>query len=132
MDEGVLIDKACTCGLGFALMKPLTGRASEHLYLPNGRSLSPFLFTTSIEKTLGLLQYQVIQERVDAIRIKTIFEEGSFESGSAIIRSILMKMTENSMIISVENCDKINIDDNGKFMVVKNLIHDKQAPYAVN
>jgi hypothetical protein len=113
-------------------MKPITGRASEHLYLPNGRSLSPFLFTTSIEKIFGLLQYQVIQERIDALRIKTIFEEGCFESGSAILRSILMKMTENTMIISVENCDKIDVADNGKFMVVKNMLHDKQTPYAVN
>jgi len=126
-DKGLLIKETCTCGLGFALMKPLTGRASEYIRLPDGRYISPFLFTTSIEKTKGLLQYQIIQERIDAIRVKTIFEEGLFNQGSISIRSILSDVTENTMTIELEDCDKINLDKNGKLMVVKNEINGKRS-----
>jgi len=124
-DKGFLLNKTCSCGLEFALMKPLTGRASEYIRLPNGRSISPFLFTTAIEKTKGLLQYQIIQEEIDVVRVKTIFEEGLFNQGSALIRSILSDVTKNMMTIELENCDKINLEKNGKLMVVKNEIDDK-------
>lgn len=127
-DKGLLIKEACSCGLGFALMKPLTGRASEYIRLPDGRYISPFLFTTSIEKTKGLLQYQIVQERRDAIKVKTIFEEGFFRQGSTSIHSILSKVTENMMTIELEDCDKISLEENGKLMVVKNEINGERSP----
>ena len=58
-DKGMLINEKCNCGRTFALMKPYAGRSSEYIILPNDEILSPYLFTTSIEKIKGLLQYQV-------------------------------------------------------------------------
>jgi len=127
-DKGLLISEPCSCGLGFGLMKPLSGRASECIRLPDGRDLSPFLFTTAIEKTKGLLQYQIIQDRIDGIRVKTIFEEGHFNQGSASIRSILSIVTENKMTIELEECAKIDLEKNGKLMVVKNEVNNKLSP----
>jgi hypothetical protein len=105
-------------------MKPLNGRASEYIRLPDGRHLSPFLFTTSIEKTAGLLQYQIIQERFDALRVKTVFKDGLFPQGRTMIQSILTKVTENTLTVEVEDCDQITIEENGKFKVVKNEIEE--------
>jgi phenylacetate-CoA ligase len=121
-DKGVLLNAACRCKRGFALMQPLNGRASEYIRLPGDRYLSPFRFTTAIEKTEGLLQYQIIQERIDTIRVKTVFEKGYFDRGRTSIRSILSEVTENAMAIEIEACDKIDIEKNGKLMVVKNEI----------
>ena len=127
-DQGLLLKEPCSCGFGFSLMKPLSGRASEHICLPSGRCISPFLFTTSIEKTKGLLQYQIIQERSDSIKVKTIFDKGLFEPGSNAIRSILAVVTENLMTIEIENCDNIDIEKNGKLMVVKTDINHERSP----
>ena len=127
-DQGLLLKKPCACGLGFSLMRPLSGRASEHICLPNGRCISPYLFTTSIEKTRGLLQYQIIQDRNDSIKVKTIFEKGLFEPGSITIRSILANVTENQMTIELEDCINIDIAKNGKLMVVKNEIKHERSP----
>ena len=127
-DQGLLLKEPCSCGFGFSLMKPLSGRASEHICLPNGRCISPFLFTTSIEKTKGLLQYKIIQERSDSIKVKTIFEKGLFKHGSNAIRSILLGVTENLMTIEIENCDNIDIEKNGKFMVVETDINHERSP----
>jgi phenylacetate-CoA ligase len=121
-DKGLLIDSDCPCGLGFALMQPLSGRASEHILLPTGQHLSPFLFTTSIEKTKGLLQYQIIQERVDALRVKTSFAQGNFDYGRTSIEKTLKELTKNLMTIEVEECDQLDLEKNGKFMVVRNEI----------
>lgn len=121
-DKGLLMEPRCPCGIGFSLMQPLTGRASEHVLLPNGHRLSPFLFTTSIEKTKGLLQYQIIQECADALRVKTIFAQGDFDRGRESILKILADITKNMMAVEVEECDKIDLEKNGKFMVVKNEI----------
>ena len=60
-DKGMLIGEKCSCGRTFSLMKPYAGRSSEYIILPDGEILSPYLFTTSIEKIKGLQQYQVIQ-----------------------------------------------------------------------
>ncbi|MBL0714607.1 MAG: phenylacetate--CoA ligase family protein [Desulfosarcina sp.] len=127
-DKGLLINEACACGLGFALMKPLTGRASEYIRLPDGREISPFLFTTSIEKTKGLLQYQIIQEQIDTIRVKTIFKEGLFDQGRTAIQSILSDLTGNTMTMVLEDCDRIELEKNGKLMVVKNEIMVNRSP----
>ena len=121
-DQGILQKDTCPCNLQFALMKPLNGRASEYIRLPDGRHLSPFLFTTSIEKTEGLLQYQIIQERSDALRVKTVFKDGQFPQGRTTIQAILTKVTENALTVEVEDCDQITIGENGKFKVVKNEI----------
>ena len=121
-DKGVLLKAACRCKRQFALMQPLNGRASEYIRLPGDRYLSPFRFTTAIEKTEGLLQYQIIQTRIDAIRVKTVFEKGYFDRGRTSIRSILAEVTENRMAIEIEACDKIDIEKNGKLMVVKSEI----------
>ncbi len=123
-DKGLILQQSCRCGLEFALMKPLTGRASEHITLPDGRRITPFRFTTSIEKTEGLLQYQIIQERNDTIRVKTLFEKGCFAQGSAAIRSILSDVTDKTMTIKLEKCDHIDPERNGKLMVVKNEVDD--------
>jgi phenylacetate-CoA ligase len=123
-DKGLLLEDACSCELNFTLMRPLNGRASEYIRLPSGHHLSPFQFTTAIEKTQGLLQYQIIQERTDAIRVKTIFEKGWFTQGSNLIRSILREVTENTMSITVDECEKIRIEENGKFRVVKNEMEE--------
>ena len=123
-DQGILQKDPCPCNIQFALMKPLNGRASEYIRLPDGRHLSPFLFTTSIEKTEGLLQYQIIQERFDALRVKTVFKDGFFHLGRTTIQSILTKVTENMLTVEVEDCDQITIGENGKFKVVKNEIEE--------
>ena len=74
------------------------------------------------------MQYQIIQERSDSIKVKTIFEKGLFEPGSNAIRSILAEVTENLMAIELEDCINIDIEKNGKLMVVKTDIDHERSP----
>ncbi len=120
-DKGMLIDKRCSCGRPSALMKPCAGRSSEYVTLPDGRTLSPYLFTTSIEHVEGLLQYQIVQTEKANIDVNVVLNDRFKATSPEKIREILDEITEHTMTVSVKVCERIDIEKNGKFKVVKNL-----------
>lgn len=120
-DKGMLIDKQCSCGMTFGLMKPCAGRSSEYIKLPNGQKLSPYLFTTSIEKIQGLLHYQIVQTEAAEIEVNIVLREACNDVASKEIRDILILATKKMMNINVNIREKIIVEDNGKHKVVRNL-----------
>jgi len=122
-DKGRLLEEKCPCGLTFSLMQPVAGRASEYIELPDGTQLSPYLFTTSIEKVPGLLQYQIIQKTKRELVVKVIIELGQEKKGAHEAQQILNRVTKGTMNVQVEICEKIIIEANGKYKVVKNLVN---------
>ncbi len=125
-DKGTLINEKCSCGRTFSLMKPYAGRSSEYIILPNSEIISPYLFTTSIEKIHGLLQYQLVQISEDKILASIVTNREDFNRISASIKSILSNITNNLMEIEVELKNRIDVEENGKFKVVKNLILEQK------
>lgn len=121
-DKGMLLEKKCTCGRTFSLMKPYAGRSSEYIILPDNKILSPYLFTTKIERINGLLQYQLIQTEKKKIIARIITNTGSFNQIAALMHKILSGITNHLMEIKIEKCSDIETEENGKFKVVKNLI----------
>ena len=80
-DQGLKLNADCPCGCTFELMQPLAGRASDYIILRNGTRLSPFLLTTAIEKTRGLLQYQIVQKTASDLCLHVIFEDPYYDNG---------------------------------------------------
>jgi phenylacetate-CoA ligase len=119
-DRGLILPEQCGCGITFRLMKPCAGRASEYITLPNGDELSPYFFTTSIEKIDGLLQYQIVQENKDTLTLRAIMRKDKKDSASEI-KHILQKIIDYTMQIEVHIVSEIELERNGKFKVVKNL-----------
>jgi phenylacetate-CoA ligase len=122
-DKGMLLKDPCPCGRKFQLMRPLAGRASEYIILPDGEQLSPYRFTTLIENIPGLLQFQIIQIHPKHLRVKTVLKAKNQMTTLNQIKEKLQQLTHNQMVIAVENCDRLEIEDNGKFKVVKNLVN---------
>lgn len=121
-DRGLLRLGPCSCGRIFSLMAPSAGRSSDFIITPNGKKLSPYRFTTVIEKINGLLQYQLIQEDDRSIIVKAIMDK---RTGSQELREIqkrIQAVVIEPMDIKVEDCEKIDIEENGKFKVVKNKV----------
>ena len=123
-DRGKFLEGNCPCGRTFSLMQPVAGRASEYIQLSNGEKLSPFLFTTSIEKTEGLAQYQLIQKTENDLIVNVILLEGTSKEVLSKIEKILRNVTKELMRISIQECQKISVEENGKFKVVKNLVQE--------
>ena len=125
-DKGMLIEKKCSCGRTFSMMKPFAGRASEYIILPNEEILSPYFFTTNIEKINGLIQYQVVQTTKEKIVVSIVTNSEDFNRIATAIKSILTNITNHLMEIEVQQNTKIDIEENGKFKVVKNLILERK------
>jgi phenylacetate-CoA ligase len=125
-DRGIMIEGSCLCGRTFSLMRPVAGRASEYVLLPDGTQLSPYLFTTSIERCRGLLQYQFIQMNKNGLLVKIILDEGAGETVVSEIEAIVKGITKGTMSITVEKTRHISIEENGKFKVVKSLLPDNR------
>jgi phenylacetate-CoA ligase len=121
-DRGMMIAESCRCGRVFSLMRPVAGRASEYIFLPDGQHLSPYLFTTSIERCKGLLQYQFIQTNKTDLLVKIILDERAGKGIACEIETIVKSITQGTMNISVEQTQHISIEENGKFKVVKSLL----------
>ena len=123
-DRGLFRPGPCSCGRTFALMAPLAGRSSDFIITPNGHRLSPYLFTTAIEKINGLLQYQLVQEDVQSIIVKAIMAEQNGALELKNIKERIQAVVVEPMDIKVEACEKIDNEENGKFKVVKNRVKE--------
>jgi phenylacetate-CoA ligase len=121
-DKGMLMKDKCSCGRTFSTMKPFAGRSSEYVVLPNDEILSPYLFTTSIEKIEGLLQYQIVQVNKNKLRVDIVSNSEYYNSIAESVKNILKQITKHSMEIEIEKQIKIDVEENGKFKVVKNLV----------
>lgn len=125
-DKGMLIKDKCSCGRIFSMMKPYAGRSSEYIVLPTDEVLSPYLFTTSIEKIEGLHQYQIIQISKDKLLVNIISNSEYFKSVAQSVKNILEHITNYNMEIEVIRKTQIDVEENGKFKVVKNLLLEQK------
>jgi phenylacetate-CoA ligase len=121
-DRGRLLPGRCDCNIAFARMAPAAGRSSDFLITPDGRRISPYRFTTAIEKIDGLLQYQLVQENVHGITVKAVMAENT--NAHLIIEQIkgIDGLSDRPLQVVVEICHAIDVEENGKFKVVKNMM----------
>ncbi len=121
-DKGRLLPGRCGCNVVFSRMAPLAGRSSDFFITPDGRKISPYQFTTAVEKIGGLLQYQLVQEDAHTITVKAVVTDNC--NLHRIVEQIknINGLDYRSLEVSVEICHTIDVEDNGKFKVVKNMM----------
>ena len=74
-DLGVPTDRVCPCGRGLPLLDRITGRTAEQIVLPDGKYLPGLILTDIFEHrsvVTAVLDYQIVQERVDKIVINIV------------------------------------------------------------
>ncbi len=71
-DEGEAAAGACACGRESPGLVGIQGRAGDHITLPSGRQVSPYLLTTAIEQDAALLQYRVVETRSGHFRVELV------------------------------------------------------------
>lgn len=121
-DTGMRLPGKCSCGCRFAMMKPLAGRSSDNIILPDGRTITGYRITTSIEKTPGLRQYQVVQQTPDTLIVKLNVNSDQRDEASRQIDVNLRRVTKDLVTIDIRFCDRIEVEENGKFRVIKSDI----------
>ena len=80
-DIVVLSDERCSCGNKLPLLQVIQGRMVDSFILPDKRIIYPSSLTLALKHVPHIAKYQVIQEKIDEVRI-LIVEEKS-EMGQA-------------------------------------------------
>jgi len=113
-DVGKSSDERCPCGRGLSLLKSIDGRSTDIIITPAKRLLTIHFFSTFLKKFTGILQYQIIQEERDKIRINLV-KDGSYqEENTARIIEECRKRIGEDIDIRVEFVDEIPLMSSGK------------------
>ena len=121
-DRAVMCETPCLCGRTFATMRPLAGRASDNVVLPGGIKLSPYRFTTALENAPDVLQYQVVQEDEAAITVRMVARRHMEQTAAAAVEKAVREVTKDRVSVRTAFFDKIDVEENGKFQVVKSKL----------
>jgi phenylacetate-CoA ligase len=66
----------CPCGRGLPLLEEVHGRSLDVIRTPEGKTVSGVFFPHLFKDAPGIARYQVIQERLDSVRIQLLLESG--------------------------------------------------------
>ncbi len=59
----------CPCGRALPLLAMIEGRRVDSFVLPDGRIIHPYTLTLAMQNIPGILQYQLVQEEPDHVRV---------------------------------------------------------------
>ncbi|MBU1935035.1 hypothetical protein KKF04_03180 [Patescibacteria group bacterium] len=121
-DLGCLEKGSCSCGLNFSLIKPVYGRYVDTFSLEDGRKVSPYQLTMSVEQVPGILQYQIVQKSKKDVLVKIKPDKGWNKESELKIDQELKNALDPNVKIEVRLTGNIEREPNGKFKVVKSEI----------
>lgn len=121
-DVGHIIDDSCGCGRPYKLLKELVGRSVDILVTPEGRNVHGWFFLYIFWKYCkGIKEYQVTQEKLDAIEIKIVPEDDFDDTQFNKIRETI-KTKSQAWHIEFEIVDKIERTGATKYkFIINNL-----------
>lgn len=115
-DLAVMDDQPCSCGRSMPVLSEIVGRLEDTIYAPDGRRMVRFhgIFVNQPHIQEG----QIIQERLDLIRVR-IVPKNSFDEHDKqdIINRIQQRLT-SQMRVQIELVDHIERTASGKFKAV--------------
>lgn len=106
----------CACGRRLPRLASLEGRADDVLQTPDGRRIGRL--DPVFKADLAVREAQIIQERVDLVRVLVVPADGFAEHDEALIREGLRSRLGPSVRINVETVPSIARSANGKFRAV--------------
>jgi phenylacetate-CoA ligase len=123
-DVAVLSEKAtCSCGRGGILVERIIGRVEDYIVTPDGKYVGRLdhLF----KNTTNVLMGQIVQDRVDEVRILIVRDGCYTEKDEAIIQKEARTRLGNEINIRFEYVDDIPRTREGKFRFVISHIEKK-------
>jgi phenylacetate-CoA ligase len=100
-DVAVLSENKPICSSPFPIIKQLKGRLTDFIILPSGKRLTPLLLFNVLGNTPGVVQYRIIQEKIDHLIIELVPVTGFNQSHSAEIKKELKKVVGEEMKIEI-------------------------------
>jgi phenylacetate-CoA ligase len=125
-DVGIPSDKECSCGRTFPLMKMVEGRKDSLIVLPDGRVLSPRMFSIAMrmfELYRHIAQFRIIQMKPDLFEIHiqkkdATINEKTMETELAAHMQKMLSLEELGITFETRFVENIPLDKSGKLMAV--------------
>ena len=120
-DMAIPIEDSCHCNRGLPLVKSIVGRRTDQISLPDGSLLAGLILTDIFEDekiTNKIIEYQIVQERIDSftlniIKGKTYSDETSKEIAQSLEMAIGIPLD-----VKFNFVDFIRLTDAGKRKIV--------------
>ncbi len=110
----------CPCNRAFPVVDHLTGRADDFIRTPDGREV--IMMCNIFDGLDNLLEGQVIQDRLDELRVLVVPAKGRGGIDEADMVARAHELVGTGMHVKVEVVDEIPRTKNGKLrMVVRNI-----------
>ena len=117
-DIGRQTNETCPCGRGLEIIKDIKGRTTDFIIAPDGRWVHGLALIYVLRDIPGVLQYQIIQEDVDSIRILIVINDDFPPNGVEQIRESVVARLGSDVQVDVEQVSEITPDPSGKFRYV--------------
>ncbi len=118
-DMGYISNKYCSCGRTFRLMKPTYGRIIDYFVLKNGKRLSPYELTMSVEGISGIVQYQILQKTKSRVEINIRKNEKFMRGSDKKVVSNLKKILGDDVEVVLNFVESFEMNnERRKFRVV--------------
>jgi len=127
-DIGQPSDETCPCGRGLEVMKVVKGRTTDFVIAPDGRWVHGLALIYVVRAIPGVGQYQIVQDDVDAVRVRLVVDDGFPADGADRIRDGVVKRLGQDVRVSVEFEDAIETDPSGKFRYVISRVAGEREP----
>jgi phenylacetate-CoA ligase len=122
-DELLLSDETCNCGNENPLVAQILGRTNDFIFSKEIGKINLGNISNALKDVTGVRQFQVVQDSLDAIKIKIVIDEVKFLERDRVqfIRNIRDRVGDK-MHIDLEEVSEIARESSGKFRILKNNI----------
>lgn len=122
-DQLELSTEHCNCGNNNPLVKQILGRIDDYVYSPENGKINLGNVSNTLKDTKGIIKFQVVQSKLNAITIKLIIDEVLYTPKiEAQFMSNWIDRVGNKMDIDIVYVNDIEVEKSGKYRMVKNEI----------
>jgi phenylacetate-CoA ligase len=114
-DVTAVITEKCVCGRHMPRFRGVTTKDEDIVVTPEGKLVSSSVLTHPFKPLDAVRESQIVQERIDFLRIKIVRRENYSESDSAHLIAALRERVGPTMRIELEFVDNLPRTKAGKF-----------------
>lgn len=129
-DLGVPAGRRCACGRSMPVLADVKGRVSDVIVTPRGRHIFADDIAEIFYPIHGIAQFQVVQERPDAITVKIVKKPDVHPTVDAYVRTRLQEAVGGELHVTLSVVTHIPVLPSGKHRICISRVGREEQPMA--